>query len=87
LMIPTLETVLGKTYAMEIPPIMGAEDFSYYALEVPGFFFFLGVLKEGTESGPAHSPTMRADDSSVAVGMRVMSNLVVDYMNLQSEPE
>ncbi len=87
LMIPTLETVLGKPNALEIPPVMGAEDFSYYAQEVPGFFFFLGVLKEGTESGPAHSPTMRADDSAVAVGMRAMSNLVVDYMNLQSKPE
>jgi len=84
LMIPTLESVLGATNVAEVPPLMVSEDFSYYALEVPGFFFFLGVLKEGTESGPIHSPTMRADDLAVAVGMRTMSNLVVDFMKLQA---
>ena len=59
---------------------MWAEDFSRYAMAVPGFYFFLGTVKEGTESGPLHSPTMRGDDSAVPVGMRVMANLVVDCL-------
>jgi len=85
LMIPTLETVLGKTNVEEVPPLMVSEDFSYYAQEVPGFFFFLSIQKDGIESGPNHSPTFRADDSAVAVGMRTMSNLVVDFMKLHSD--
>ena len=84
LMLPTLEKVLSPTNVNENPPMMAAEDFSFYALEVPGFMFNLGVLREGTQSGPLHSPTMRADDSAVAVGMRAMSNLVVDFLKLQS---
>jgi len=85
LMVPTLEKVLGKSNVEEVPPVMGSEDFSYYAQEVPGFFFPLGIRKDGTESGPLHSPTMRADDSAIAVGMRAMSNMVADFLTFQSD--
>jgi amidohydrolase len=78
--VQTLQAVLGPDRTLELPPVMWAEDFSQYAMQVPGFFFFLGTLKEGTESGPLHSPTMRADDSAVPVGMRAMANLVVDRL-------
>ena len=79
-MVPTMKAVLGDENVIEIPPFMGAEDFAYYANEVPGLFLWLGVVKEGTVSGPLHSPTFRADDSAVAVGMRVMSNILMDYL-------
>jgi amidohydrolase len=84
-MVPTLEAVVGEENAGEIPPTMGAEDFAYYALEVPGFFYRLGTLKDGTVSGPNHSPTFRADDDSVPVGMRAMSNVVMDYLLKRAE--
>lgn len=80
LMIPTLEAVLGEENVAEDLPTMGGEDFAYFANEVPGFFYWLGTLKEGTASGPHHSPTFRADDDSVPVGMRAMSNLLIDYL-------
>ena len=83
LMIPTLEEVLGAGHVKEGPPVMAGEDFAYFALEVPGFMYWLGVLKEGTVSAPLHNPAMRADDSAVAVGMRAVCNLVVDYLELQ----
>ncbi len=79
-MIPTMKAVLGDENVVETPPFMGAEDFAYYANEVPGLFLWLGVVKEGTESGPLHSPTYRADDEAVPVGMRVMSNILMDYL-------
>lgn len=83
-MIPTLEAIVGESRAVELPPTMGGEDFAYYALEVPGFFYRLGIHKEGTVSGPHHSPTFRADDASVAVGMRVMSNVLLDYLHMRT---
>jgi amidohydrolase len=79
-MVPTLSKVLGEDNVIEVPPTMGAEDFSVFSNEVPGFFYLLGTHKEGTETGPIHSPTFRADDDAVAVGMRAMSNVVMDYM-------
>jgi amidohydrolase len=79
-MAPTLAAVLGEENVLELPPTMGGEDFAYFANEVPGFFYRLGTLKEGTVSGPHHSPTFRADDDSVPVGMRAMSNVLMDYL-------
>ncbi len=79
-MTPTLQAVLPRQGLVTLPPTMGGEDFAYFANEVPGFFFRLGTLKQGTTSGPHHSPTFRADDDSVAIGMRAMANLLVDYL-------
>ena len=38
------------------------------------------VVEPGTESGAIHTPTFRAADGSVPVGMRAMTHLVVDYL-------
>lgn len=59
---------------------MGSEDFSFFADQVPGFFFRLGQVKPGTVPGDHHTPTFRADDSAVAVGITSMSYLLVDYL-------
>ena len=63
---------------------MGGEDFAYFANEVPGFFFRLGMVAPGETSGGHHTPTFKADDASIPVGMRAMSNLLIDY--LKSRP-
>lgn len=78
--LPILERVVGKKNVIRIPPTMGGEDFAYYANEIPGFFYRLGMVKPGTVSGDHHTPTFLADDSSVVIGMKVMSNLLVDYL-------
>jgi len=79
-MSPSLRAIVGREHVKELPPTMGGEDFAYFALEVPGFFYRLGIHKEGSVTGPHHSPTFRADDASVPIGMRVMSNVLVDYL-------
>jgi len=81
-MVPTARQILGAGRVIEGPPVMAGEDFAFYALEVPGFFYWLGAHREDTVTGPLHSPTLRADDSAIAVGMRVMSNLLIDYLEL-----
>lgn len=78
---PLLERILGAGNVKISEPTMGGEDFAYFANEVPGFYFRLGVVKPGTTSGGLHTPTFRADDSSVPVGIRVMARLLVDYLS------
>lgn len=82
---PTLERVLGAANVVDAEPTMGGEDFAYFANHIPGFYFRLGVVKPGTTSGGLHTPTFSADDGAVAVGMRVMSNLLVDYLTGSGE--
>jgi amidohydrolase len=80
LLVPTLRRVLGPEAVRVVEPTMGAEDFSYFSREIPGFYFRLGQVKPGTTSGGHHTPTFMADDGAIPVGMRLMSNLVLDYL-------
>lgn len=82
-MAPSLATVVGADNVRELEPTMGGEDFAIFANEVPGFFFRLGMLKPGSTSGGHHTPTFQADDSSIRVGIRTMSRLLVDYLNAE----
>ncbi len=75
-----LQRTLGAENVIEVDPTMGGEDFAFFANEVPGFYFRLGVVAPGTESGGLHTPSFRADDSAVSVGMRAMAHMVLDYL-------
>lgn len=77
---PILERILGPENVKTAEPSMAGEDFAYFANQVPGFFFRLGVVKPGTTSGGLHTPTFRGDDSAIPVGMRVMSQLLAEYL-------
>ncbi len=72
---------VGAGNVKVVEPSMGGEDFAYFANEIPGFYFRLGVVAPGTTSGGLHTPTFRADDSAVAVGMKAMSRLLVDWLS------
>ena len=80
-MAPTLERVAGKANAKVVVPTMGGEDFSLFANAVPGLFVRLGTTRPGGTSGLWHTPDFLCDDQSVPMGMRVMSNLLVDYLS------
>jgi amidohydrolase len=79
-MVPTLVRVAGAANVRELPPASVSEDFSYFANEVPGLMFWLGVQGPGPTSGPLHSPTYRADDGAVPAGIRAFTALVLDYL-------
>jgi amidohydrolase len=75
----TLARVAGADRFHVLPPITAAEDFAFFAQRVPGMYFSLGTTKPGTTSGGLHTPTFIADDASIAVGIRAMASLVLDY--------
>jgi len=83
-MAPTLAVVVGAENVDVLEPTMGGEDFAYFANEVPGFYFRLGTVKPGTVSGGHHTPTFQADDASIPIGMRAMSNLLLDYLRSEA---
>lgn len=79
-MAPTLERAVGAENVEVLPPTATAEDFAYFAREIPGFYFRLGTTAPGTASGGLHTPTFTAADASVPVGVRAMSALVLAYL-------
>ncbi len=81
-MLPTMKRVAGADKVVVSPLITGAEDFSFYALEVPGLFVFLGVTPEGTDPATApsnHSPYFYADEDALKIGTEMYVNWVFDY--------
>jgi amidohydrolase len=87
-MAPTLERVAGPGKASPRPPSTGAEDFSYFQQEIPGLYFFLGVIPDSIpleESYSNHSPYFFADEAALPLGVRALSHLVVDFLAGQLE--
>jgi len=81
-MLPTLERV-APGRVVETLPRTGAEDFSYFAREVPGFYFWLGIREPGTrveDAAPNHSPLFRIDEDALELGVRAMANLAADWL-------
>lgn len=82
-MLPSLKAVVGDANVIEPPLQMGAEDFSYYAKEVPGLFFFVGATGPGIDPQTApsnHSPEFRLDERSLDIGLRAMLQATLDYL-------
>jgi len=82
-MTPSLASVAGAENIITTDLITGAEDFSYYALEVPGLFYFLGVTPRGQNAKTApsnHSPQFFVDEEAMQLGVESMTQLVVDYL-------
>jgi amidohydrolase len=79
-MVPSLERAVGADNVQRLDPATVAEDFAYFANEIPGFYYRLGTLKPGTTSGNHHTPTFQADDSAIPVGIKAMAYLVWDYL-------
>ena len=72
-------------FSSNISASTGAEDFSYFAQEVPGLYFWLGVNDVGVDSAPGnHTPYFVVHDSALDKGVRAFVNLVSDYSKDQS---
>ncbi|MEG2805744.1 M20 family metallopeptidase [Stenotrophomonas sp.] len=83
-MLPSLQAVVGAGNVYEPPLQMGAEDFSLYAKEVPGLFFFVGATSEGIDPATApanHSPRFLLDEKALDVGLRALLQVSLDYLN------
>ncbi|RXZ83251.1 amidohydrolase [Paenibacillaceae bacterium] len=64
--------LFGAEAVIEIPPGMGAEDFSAYQQAVPGAFIFIGA--GNVEAGivhPHHHPRFAFDEDALLIGARL----------------
>ena len=81
-MLPSLKKVFGDKAVVDMGQITGAEDFSYYAQEVPGFFFFIGGTPHDRDAKKAptnHSPLFYIEESNLILGVEAFVQLVNDY--------
>lgn len=82
-MLPTVQRTAGKGKAILSKPVTGAEDFAFYQEQIPGLFMWLGgkpLDVPEAESPAHHTPEFYVDDSGMKLGVRVLTNLTLDYM-------
>ena len=83
-MLPTMFRTAGEENVIVSQAITGAEDFAFYANEVPGLFFFLGGMPKGQsviDAAPHHTPDFYIDESGFGLGVKTLCHLAIDYMS------
>jgi len=68
------EEYFGANMVEETELRMGAEDFGYYAQQIPACFYRVGVMnkEKGITSG-VHTPTFNIDENAIEIGMGMMA--------------
>jgi amidohydrolase len=60
-----------------------SEDVSFFLIEVPGMYFFLGIVprdQELAKAAPNHSPNFFVDEKALVVGVRALAMVTVNYL-------
>jgi amidohydrolase len=84
--LPALRRAVGEASVIAPKPQMGAEDFSYFQQVIPGFFYFLGVgNKSKGITAMIHTPEFDVDEESLVVGVKAMTNVLLDYLDRQGK--
>ena len=81
--LPTLGRFAGAENVRTIDKVCGAEDFSFYQKEVPGFFYFLGCTPPDRDAKKAainHSPRFFVDENVLKLGTQTLAALALDWL-------
>jgi amidohydrolase len=84
--VPTLARVAGAQNVNVIDKVCGAEDFSFFQKEVPGFFYFMGCTPPDRDAGtaaPNHSPRFYVDEDCLKLGVKTLCALALDWLAAQ----
>jgi len=69
---------LGKENAIETAPIMGAEDFSFFAQRVPACFFFVGSNGGPSTAYTNHHGKFDLDERALSTGIALLHAIAHD---------
>jgi amidohydrolase len=81
--VPTLARIAGEAQVGVIGKQCGAEDFSFYQKEVPGFFYFIGCTPPDRDARTApsnHSPRFYVDEACLTTGVKTLCALALDWL-------
>jgi len=82
-MLPSLYNSAGEKNVIVTKAVTIAEDFSFFAQEVPALYFLLGAKSRdisSLEASQHHTPDFYIDESSFVLGMKSLANLAIDYL-------
>lgn len=85
-MINSLFEVAGEDNVRVVAARTGAEDFSFFANEVPGMYWFVGGRDPNADDDqvfPHHTPDFYIDESGLNLGVKAMVKVAMDYMGVE----
>ncbi len=77
------EQQVGVANVQDFEPKMWAEDFAYYAQQVPACFWMLGVRPPHVDSMPGlHHPQFTPDEGAMVVGAKMLASVAIGYLGV-----
>lgn len=86
--LPSLQKTAGAENVLLVMPHTGGEDFSFFQQKVPGVYFNLGGMPKGGDpktTASHHTPDFYLDESGFKLGVKALSNLTIDYMEMKEK--
>jgi len=72
---PAAEATVGAENVVVQPPVMGGEDFAYYAREIPAVFTFVGARNDAIGANkPHHHPQFGIDERAMSTALKFLLN-------------
>jgi amidohydrolase len=72
---------VGSENVVEAPLNMGGEDFAYYAQQIPGCYYLLGIKNEARGiNSYVHTPTFDIDEVALELGAGLMAWLALNEL-------
>jgi amidohydrolase len=81
--VPSLARLAGEAQVQVVDKVCGAEDFSFFQKEVPGFFYFIGCTpadRDASTAAPNHSPRFYVDEKCMKLGVATLAGLALDWL-------
>ena len=79
----TVKEMLGEDALEEMKnPLMGGEDFAYFAQKVPATFFLVGVRDDAEDvESLLHHPRLKWNDKRLVVNSIILAKAALNYLN------
>lgn len=76
--IKVTKELLGEENVLPIDKTFGADDFAFFALEVPSVHFRLGITSDTKGRHPLHSPYFDAEEDVLFYGIYSLVNFIIN---------
>ncbi|HEX9776590.1 MAG TPA: M20 family metallopeptidase [Geopsychrobacteraceae bacterium] len=74
------EKIFTRAGILSIPPMLGGEDFSYIAAEIPSCFALLGTQPPQGQPTSLHHPLMLIDEEALPLGSAFLAQAALDLL-------
>lgn len=79
-------TIVGPTNVFDFEPKMWAEDFAYYAKQIPSCFWMLGVRPTNMQTMHGlHHPEFAPSEDALVIGARMLASAAFTFLTSSTE--